>query len=514
MLEGKALVVAIMMLTAAPIAATDQGQALIGDVTYEIGEMLNDEEETNVVDKVIDESDIEDKELLLTDEKIEEDCLTLKQWKETLVPEEKIVEEREQRDGARGDKKESNEERKEEPGEITNLIGMERQEALDLLEESGLTYRYCDLDGNDGCAMTDDFVPGRHTLEFQDGIVVSHDVEKEFELKEDELAHYEDKDRKDWNKEFIDEEACLSAEEWALKFESDKVRDKPCFTLDEARNKITNVVKNHKKGWDRADFDRKDKIDRDWNTEIAYLVKLCQEGDEEACEELLELRDDVAEDSEESDESDEEEGARGAEESDDEHSHSDDEADDHSHDDDEADDHEHHDERDRKEGLRAEIKELAEACKDGDQESCSELREIMANMADKRKDGDWGKDRKEWIKDACLTLEEWREILVDNKDKIKDHVKDEFANDRDNHRDAFIREMLKELKQACEEENDEEACAQFEEIVANLEERKEDCDEEKDESDEEWEEDDESEEEDADQDESDEDDSDDDNIEE
>ena len=41
MLEGKALVVAIMMLTAAPIAATDQGQAFLGDVTYEIGEVFN-----------------------------------------------------------------------------------------------------------------------------------------------------------------------------------------------------------------------------------------------------------------------------------------------------------------------------------------------------------------------------------------------------------------------------------------------------------------------------------------
>ena len=32
MLEGKALVVAIMMLTAAPIAATDSGQIFIADV--------------------------------------------------------------------------------------------------------------------------------------------------------------------------------------------------------------------------------------------------------------------------------------------------------------------------------------------------------------------------------------------------------------------------------------------------------------------------------------------------
>ena len=33
MLEGKALVVAIMMLTAAPLVVTDDGRAIVGDVT-------------------------------------------------------------------------------------------------------------------------------------------------------------------------------------------------------------------------------------------------------------------------------------------------------------------------------------------------------------------------------------------------------------------------------------------------------------------------------------------------
>ena len=109
MLEGKALVVAIMMLTAAPIAATDQGQAFIGDVTYEIGEVFNDEEEeTKVVDKVIDDADIEDKELLLTDERTEEvDCLTIEQFKD-LVEEREEVDNRKD-EGARGDSKDEKE---------------------------------------------------------------------------------------------------------------------------------------------------------------------------------------------------------------------------------------------------------------------------------------------------------------------------------------------------------------------------------------------------------------------
>ena len=110
MLEGKALVVAIMMLTAAPIVATDQGQAFLGDVTYEIGEVFNDdEEETKAIDKVLDESDIEDKELLLTDERTEEvDCLTIEQFKDLVEEREEVVDDRKD-EGARGDSKDDKE---------------------------------------------------------------------------------------------------------------------------------------------------------------------------------------------------------------------------------------------------------------------------------------------------------------------------------------------------------------------------------------------------------------------
>ena len=73
---------------------------------------------------------------------------------------------------------------------------MDRQDALDLLEESGVTYRYCDLDDDDGCAMTDDYVIGRHTLEIEDGIVISHEVEEE-------LA--EDNKKDEFDEEFIAE---------------------------------------------------------------------------------------------------------------------------------------------------------------------------------------------------------------------------------------------------------------------------------------------------------------------
>ena len=50
MLEGKALVVAIMMLTAAPIAATDSGQIFIEDVRNNVEKMLSDEEPSKVTE--------------------------------------------------------------------------------------------------------------------------------------------------------------------------------------------------------------------------------------------------------------------------------------------------------------------------------------------------------------------------------------------------------------------------------------------------------------------------------
>ena len=43
MLEGKALVVAIMMLTAAPLVVTDDGRAIVGDATSDVTDMFIDE---------------------------------------------------------------------------------------------------------------------------------------------------------------------------------------------------------------------------------------------------------------------------------------------------------------------------------------------------------------------------------------------------------------------------------------------------------------------------------------
>ena len=435
MLEGKALVVAIMMLTAAPIAATDQGQAFLGDVTYEIGEVFNDddEKETKVIDKTLDEADIEDRELLLTDDKEEVDCLTIEQWKKTLVPEEKVDEEREEKEGARGDGKENKE--------------------------------------------TD-------------------------EKKESDVKDWTDK------KEIIDEDACLSAEEWALKFESGDDKEEPCFTIEDLEEKMEDERKHHKKGWGRIyhgedkDWDREDSDwaeDEEFRLYLAELSEACGEGDEEACDELLEIREELVEDrdEEEQEERDEDDGARGD------------------------------DETDEDEEFRLYLAELAEACDEGDEEACGEFREIMAELVEDREENYRDRDEKDLDEGACLTMDEWKEVLGDDKkERYNDDWDDEkiciredengvihydCGNDRKEkgpHRDAFVREMLAELEYACEEENNEEACAELEEMFAEFEEREGECDKERDD------EEDESEQEESEEDETDEDESNDEDSEE
>ena len=49
MLEGKALVVAIMMLTAAPLVVTDDGRAIVSDVTSNVTDVFTVEESAEAV---------------------------------------------------------------------------------------------------------------------------------------------------------------------------------------------------------------------------------------------------------------------------------------------------------------------------------------------------------------------------------------------------------------------------------------------------------------------------------
>ena len=109
---------------------------------------------------------------------------------------------------------------------------------------------------------------------------------------------------------------------------------------------------------------------------------------------------------------------------------------------------------------------------------------MIAEMLNDRKE-DWNKDwhndgERDWNEDSCLTMEEWKKIFNGGKDRKDGHDRDQYRKERVPHRDAFVREMLEELEYDCEEEGNEEACAELEEMIAQFEEKEGDCDKERD----------------------------------
>ena len=119
----------------------------------------------------------------------------------------------------------------------------------------------------------------------------------------------------------------------------------------------------------------------------------------------------------------------------------------------------------------AELEELKVACDEGDDESCEELRAMIAELMEERKDdiqlviGDDGvvyyedKDRKDWDKEdkdwdeACLTMEEWKEVF--GKDRKEKDVR--YKDDR---REMNIEDMMEMF-----EEIDEEEIAEIKQIT-------------------------------------------------
>jgi hypothetical protein len=127
--------------------------------------------------------------------------------------------------------------------------------------------------------------------------------------------------------------------------------------------------------------------------------------------------------------------------------------------------------------LVAVIGELKEACEDGDEAACVELRELLEEYL-----RDWEQDEKR----------DWKQKDRDDSRCIGkhmvDHMKEKFGRDRghkDYERDndeewEELRAVMAELGAACDE-GDEIACEELEELITELQndawERDEDCDE-------------------------------------
>ena len=78
-------------------------------------------------------------------------------------------------------------------------------------------------------------------------------------------------------------------------------------------------------------------------------------------------------------------------------------------------------------------------------------------------------EEKEFDEEACLTMEEWKEILDNDKEEKDEREREDDRKEKGPHRDAFVREIMEELGHACEEGN-EEACAELEGMFAEVEE--------------------------------------------
>ena len=246
MLEGKALVMAIMLLTASPLVIANEDTQILGDGTT-IGDLRK-----GLVTSFDGSDDALDREASTSAGKEErdglsnEDCLTIEEWREKS---------KKDWDREDVDRKESSEYREVNEKRVGNEapdrdVSQEDEDCL-TVEQWKARYSY-DENREEPC----------FTL-------------REFERKLfDERKDWE-RDDKDWNREnWSDEEreerdgdeACLTMEEWKERFGRDK----------ESRDKE----------------DRKGHGDKEWEEIRAMMAELeeaCDEDDEVACEKLESL---------------------------------------------------------------------------------------------------------------------------------------------------------------------------------------------------------------------------------
>ena len=107
----------------------------------------------------------------------------------------------------------------------------------------------------------------------------------------------------------------------------------------------------------------------------------------------------------------------------------------------------------------AQMEDLKVACDEGDEESCREAREMMAELIEGKADNEDRKDKKDF-EDACLTMEEWKSVLDEDK-KGKDrhyHKEDRKEINLEEVMEMFYladEEEVAELKQAMEMSDEE-----------------------------------------------------------
>ena len=481
MLEGKALVVAIMMLTAAPIAATDSGQIFIADVRDSFEDMIAGSEplpaaEDPKRDEVFDDA--------------LEKCLTLEEWEKFDLESKE--------DYAKDEVKES--------------------------ESKKETAKKEDRSRNDDGVDNDCLLESEYRQIVESTKVSSPEEDSCYYLEDvkEEMVHdkkdWDREDKEDWDKEDTwseefevlleaceegDEESCdeLAAiredREKDREEESDEDREREDEEESEEREEGSRSGDETESEEESEDDSEKDEFDEELMAEMEELKIACEDGDDESCQELRVMMTELME--EKNDDIQLIIGDDGVV---------------------------YYEDKDRK-GWDNEGKDWDEACL-----TTEEWKEVFEKRNDRnKKDFDMSEiimslssmddeevseikeklemSDEEW--DAMMVKLESRNMTEEDWDMIMEKMRvlweDEREDDRKEkgpHRDAIVREMLADFEAACEEGN-EEACEDLEVMLSELEEREGGCDkerEEEDESNEEEDREDESEEDDSNEDES------------
>ena len=362
MIENQAYIVALMLLIASPIAiASDEGQAVLErfERTPDVLIDIEKNDRTEDLDDLLKE-DIRD---------VVEDCYTIEQWKERLADydwnkedgEQESNEVREEEDGARGnsDDKEEKEDYNKETDKVTDkdcFTETEFEEFVGKMDNKDKADRDCvtvgqvmekweriregarDRDYDRDWDRDDDEADDEREESDEDEGARGENEEESDEEESDEGNDLDDEVDEE-KAELVavigelkeaceggDEAACLELEELLEEYWKAWDQDEKRDWVQEDRDDSECVGKHmmdrmkEKFGRDRGEKDRDRDYGHDWERDddeeweefrafMAELGVACDEGDEEACEELeeliTELENDEQEREEECDEHDE-----------------------------------------------------------------------------------------------------------------------------------------------------------------------------------------------------------------
>ena len=384
MLEGKALVVAIMMLTAAPLVVTDDGRAIVGDVTRDVTDIFIDSEplpaEDPKLDEVLDDArekssekdlELDRKDIASKDTKEEKSCYYLEEIKEEMMEgkegwdkEDKWETEEEffaalEKLSAECD--EGNEESCEKLAHFREELAEDREEESEEREGSRSGDETETEEDSEKEELDEEFIAEMEELKLacEDGNEESceelrsmiAEIKKEkgddiqLVIGDDGVVYYEDKDRKDWNKEDKDwDEVCLTMEEWKEVFEKDRKEKDGRHKHDHKEMSIEDMIEMFAdmdeediaeikqitnmsdEEWDQmiVKFETNNMTEEDWKTVMekmelvfehemkeeraemeAFRAQMkefddaCEAGNETACEELSAMMEEIEEDFEE-----------------------------------------------------------------------------------------------------------------------------------------------------------------------------------------------------------------------